>query len=65
MAEYLESSDDTGSSGAKFVLKCGDITTETPTTSGWLDSITALHSYKSKMAHLVCIPYMVNIFFNE
>ncbi len=21
-----------------------------------------LHSYKSKMAHLVCIPYMVNIF---
>jgi serine/threonine protein kinase len=53
MAELLHPSEDTGSSGAKFVVKCGDITPETPNSSGWLESVSALQIIpKEKALHM-------------
>jgi len=39
---HLSHSEDTSSSGSKFVINCKAITSESPTTSGWLDHIAAL-----------------------
>ena len=45
--EHLDYSSDTESSGSKFIMNCGSITSESPTTEGWLDNVKGLKTIAS------------------
>lgn len=49
--QFMPYSDDTNTSGSKFLLDCQDITNSNPTTDGWLENISFLSIIPSHAAN--------------